>query len=160
MPTPETETATARHRPSTLAALIVVLALVAIGLLIVQARALSGQIEAMREVRSDNRIWVVAQFEVDLSRLQSALLAAQSGAPASEAALRLDILLSRAKLLDADRIILSPDSYPEAAALIARIRTESEALGAEMDAWPDPVPPQALAAALDRVERLRPDVRA
>ena len=155
----------ARWHQTILAGAVVILAAAAIATLLVQARNLTGHIEALREARSDNRTWLVSQLEVDLSRLDAALLEtlADPGA-AGSALLRLDILVSRVTLFDPRILSLKGDGLDgttgEGLAALTAIRAGTDRLMAAMDTWADPPDPASVAEALNLARTLAPDVRA
>jgi PAS domain S-box-containing protein len=148
-----------RWRQPALGLVVVLLALVAIGTLIVQARALDEQIEARREAQSDNRIWLTAQLEVDLARLEAALHAAAAGGPPALARQRLDIFASRASLIGPALSADDPLAEAGVAALALRVAAGTGALAAVIDGWADPPSAGAIAAAQAMLARLAPTVR-
>jgi PAS domain S-box-containing protein len=155
----------ARWHQTVLAAAVVVLAVAAIATLLVQAHTLTVHIEALRAARSDNRTWLVSQLEVDVARLESALLeTAADPAHAADARLRLDILVSRVTLLDAQSLNLQgtePEGTSVAGiAALEAVRTETGRLTATMDAWPGAPDEKDVSGALTILRGMAPDVRA
>ena len=129
--------------------------LVSISLLVVEV---SNRLTALERANSDNSQWVLMQAEVEVLRLQAAIIAARDTpdpARIEEVRRWFNVFYSRVKLIEESPIYATLLAGPDYAPHLARMRGYLDRTVPLIDS-----PDTTLAAGLDDVARDLPDVRA